>query len=50
MLPNFMRRKPTVGSEGGPKLGADCDQTEEKTRAEVPAKPAPMKERRENIQ
>jgi hypothetical protein len=30
-------------------LGADWDQTEEKTKAEVLAKPAPMNERRENI-
>jgi hypothetical protein len=44
-----MRRKPTVGRLGAPKLGADWDQTEEKTKAEVPAKPAPMKKRRENI-
>jgi hypothetical protein len=49
MLPSFMRRTPTLWSVGGPKLGADWDQTEEKTKAEVPAKPAPMKERRENI-
>jgi hypothetical protein len=49
MLPNFMRRKPTAGRVGAPKFGADCDQTEEKTKAEVPAKPAPMNERLENI-
>jgi hypothetical protein len=49
MLPNFMRRNPMEGSVGAPKLGADWDQTEEKTNAEVPAKPAPMNERLENI-